>query len=213
MLLFTEKEVRHVYRIPVVYTNRPLDIAFDTPLTDTFTINVECKGANIIREAFANKPIINIDVQKYYDESITEIQGEELRAIFEDKLNVDASEIKSYYPVSIPLKMSKLQQKEVDIIFEGEITTAQNNLVAEPIIINPEKVTVLGSEAQLEKITAIHTEYTEIKDIKKKNDVSMIVFKNGSRVNIPVSFYSLKNQYCRATMLKAKLYERTIKEM
>ena len=53
----------------------------------------------------------------------------------------------------------------------------------------------------------------QIQDIKKKNETSMIVFKNGTRVNIPVSFYSLKNQYCRAIMLKAKLYERTIKEM
>ena len=184
MLLFTEKDVRHIYRIPVVYTNKPIDIAFDTPLTDTFTINIESKGANIIRESFANKPIINIDVQKYYDESINEIQGEELRAIFKDKLNVDASEIKSYYPVSIPLKMSKLQQKEVDVIFEGEITTAQNNLVTEPIKINPEKVTVLGSAAQLEKITAIHTEYTEIKNLKKTTTVAVSLIPTNDEIKL-----------------------------
>lgn len=184
MLLFTEKDVRHAFQLPVIYTNKPLDVAFDTPLTDTFTINVESKGANIIKSTFSNKPSIIIDVQKYYDENITEIQGEELKAMFKEKLNIDVSEIKSYYPVSIPLKISKLQQKEVDIIFDGEITTAQNNLVAEPFVITPSKVTVYGSARQLENISYVSTEFTEIKEISKTSTFNVALVNSNDEITL-----------------------------
>lgn len=187
MLLFTDKDVRHVYQIPVTYTNKPLDVAFDTPLTDTFIVNVESKGANIIKESLRNKPTIVVDVKKYYDENITEIQGEELKAIFKEKLNIDASEIKSYYPISIPLKISKLEQKEVDIIFDGEITTAQNNLVAEPISITPDKATIYGTAKQLEEISEIHTEYRELKDLQKTSTFEVALTHNNDGITFAPS--------------------------
>ena len=36
---------------------------------------------------------------------------------------------------------------------------------------------------------------------------TIIKFNNEKELEIPISFYSIDNQYCRATLLKAKLYE------
>ena len=44
----------------------------------------------------------------------------------------------------------------------------------------------------------------------KNNKNSNIKFKNNKNINIDISFYSLENQICRATMLKSKLYERKL---
>lgn len=82
-----------------------------------------------------------------------------------------------------------------------------------PIIIEESRKIIFFPTSSVRTKDTMWIALNQIQDIKKKNDTSMIVFKNGACVNIPVSFYSLKNQYCRATMLKAKLYERTIKEM
>lgn len=40
-----------------------------------------------------------------------------------------------------------------------------------------------------------------------------ILFENGKKIDMPISYYSIDNQFCRSTMLKAKLYElKTIKK-
>lgn len=52
----------------------------------------------------------------------------------------------------------------------------------------------------------------KIKEYKKNNDQSKILFKNDKKINLDISYYSLDNQICRATMLKSKLYERKLEE-
>ena len=39
-----------------------------------------------------------------------------------------------------------------------------------------------------------------------------ICFNNDKKIDINISYYSLDNQVCRATILKSKLYDRKIKE-
>jgi len=52
----------------------------------------------------------------------------------------------------------------------------------------------------------------KIKTYSKNNDQSKILFKNDKKINLDISYYSLDNQVCRATMLKSKLYERKLEE-
>ena len=53
----------------------------------------------------------------------------------------------------------------------------------------------------------------KIKTYTKNNTKSKIYFKNNFKVSLNISFYSLENQICRATMLKSKLYERKLEEI
>lgn len=53
----------------------------------------------------------------------------------------------------------------------------------------------------------------KIKKYDKYNNKSKIQFKNEAKVNLDISYYSLENQICRATMLKSKLYERKLEEI
>lgn len=183
MSLFIEKDVKHKYTLPVKYTNIPEDVAFDTPLTDTFTINVESKGSNIINNTLFNRhPFIEIDVSTYSNEKVTEIQGEELKRIFRDKLALEQDEIKGYYPVSIPLKTSKLQQKEISVIFDGEVSTAQNNLVVDIVEITPHRITAYGTQSQLENLKHAETEFTIIEGLKATSDFKVKLKTNADGI-------------------------------
>ena len=53
----------------------------------------------------------------------------------------------------------------------------------------------------------------KIKNYTKSSNKSKIHFKNDSHVGLDISYYSLENQICRATMLKSKLYERKLEEI
>ncbi len=52
----------------------------------------------------------------------------------------------------------------------------------------------------------------KIKNINKNDKFSQVLFKNNNLVNLNISYYSLENQFIRATMLKSKLYERKLEE-
>ena len=52
----------------------------------------------------------------------------------------------------------------------------------------------------------------KIEKYNKYNNKSKIFFKNEKKINLDISYYSLENQICRATMLKSKLYERKLEE-
>ena len=52
----------------------------------------------------------------------------------------------------------------------------------------------------------------KIKNYKKNNYNSQVLFKNEEKIDIDISIYSLENQIVRATMLKSKLYERKLEE-
>lgn len=59
------------------------------------------------------------------------------------------------------------------------------------------------------------TNWISLNNIKNydKDEISSIInFKNGKKLPIDISYYSLNNQYYRAMMLKQKLYERILKE-
>ena len=49
-----------------------------------------------------------------------------------------------------------------------------------------------------------------IEKITKYKDEAMIIFKNGHKLPLNISYYILNNQFCRASMLQGKLYERKL---
>lgn len=52
----------------------------------------------------------------------------------------------------------------------------------------------------------------KVEKCEKKNKHSAILFNNHNKIKFNISFYSLENQISRATLLKAKLLERKLKE-
>ncbi|HHT30415.1 MULTISPECIES: CdaR family protein [Petrimonas] len=165
LMLFFQRDIEATYKIPLKYTHIPDDEVFDVALPDDIEIRVADKGSEIFRYTFTLKDSIEIDIARYKEERIKNLQGSELMQLIREKLS-QSTNLKAYYPVNISLATSKLQKKELKVVFDGVITTSRSNLVADSVTFLPATVTAYGSQNQLSEIQSAVTEYTLINNLK-----------------------------------------------
>ena len=77
-----------------------------------------------------------------------------------------------------------------------------------PIIIEESRNLIFFPTSSIRKNDNIWISLNKIKSYDKNNYGSKIVFINNKIINLDISIYSLENQYCRANLLKAKLYDK-----
>lgn len=172
LMLFFQRNIEATYKIPLKYTNIPDDVVFDAALPDNIEIRVADKGSEIFRYTFTLKDSIEIDIAKYKEERINNLQGTELMQLIWKKLS-QSTNIKAYYPINISLATSKLQKKELKVVFDGVIATSRSNLVADSAIFLPGTVTAYGSQSQLSEISSAVTEYTLFNNLKATSQLKV----------------------------------------
>lgn len=165
MLFFQKENVEGTYRIPLKYTNIPDDVVFDNPLPSFLEVSVADNGAQIFRLDMRKRDSLEIDVAEITEGNNTVLQGDQYRQLIRNQL-FPSTTIRGYYPMNISLATSKLQNKELPVIFDGEITTSRANLVADSATFIPEVVMAYGSQQSLEKLKGAVTEYTVFKNLK-----------------------------------------------
>ncbi|MEN6589578.1 MAG: YbbR-like domain-containing protein [Proteiniphilum sp.] len=165
MLFFQQENVEGTYRIPLKYTHIPEDVVFDHPLPEYIEISVADNGAQIFALDVRKKDSLEINVTELTEGGTTELQGDQYRQLIRSQL-APGTNIRGYYPMSISLVTSKLERKELTVVFDGEITTSRANLVADSALFIPETVTAYGSAASLRQLEAAVTEYTLFKNLK-----------------------------------------------
>lgn len=165
MLFFQKDNVEGTYRIPLKYTNIPDDVVFDNPLPEYIEVSVTDNGAQIFRLDLSKRDSLEINVAEMTEGGNKIIQGDQYRQLILSKL-FPGTNIRGYYPMNIPLATSKLESKELTVVFDGEITTSRANLVADSATFIPETVMAYGSRQSLEKLKTAMTEYTVFKNLK-----------------------------------------------
>ncbi len=172
LMLFFQRDIEATYKIPLKYTNIPNDVIFNTSLPNDIEIRVADKGSEIFRYAFVFNDSIEIDIDKYKEEQINNLQGTELTQLIRTKLS-QSSNLKAYYPINISLATSKLQKKELKVVFDGVISTNRSNLVADSATFLPETVTAYGSQSRLSEISSAITEYTLFNNLKATSQLKV----------------------------------------
>ena len=82
-----------------------------------------------------------------------------------------------------------------------------------PIIIEESRNIIFFPTSSIRNKQSSWIALNKIKNYSSYNNKSKINFKNDEKLLLDISFYSLENQICRATILKSKLYERKLEEM
>lgn len=77
-----------------------------------------------------------------------------------------------------------------------------------PIIIEETRNIIFFPTSSIRNNNNIWISLNKIKSYNKDNLGSNIVFNNNKKINLDISIYSLENQYCRANLLKVKLYDK-----
>lgn len=165
MLFFQKENVEGTYRIPLKYTNIPDDVVFDNPLPSFIEVSVADNGAQIFRLDTKKRDSLKINVAETTEGGNTVIQGDQYRQLILGQL-FSSTTIRGYYPMNISLATSKLQHKELTVVFDGEITTSRANLVADSATFIPETVMAYGSKKSLDQLKTAATEYTIFKNLR-----------------------------------------------
>ncbi|MCE5204611.1 MAG: hypothetical protein LLF80_00690 [Porphyromonadaceae bacterium] len=165
MLFFQKENVEGTYRIPLKYTNIPEDVVFDNALPAFIEISVADNGVGIFLLDIRKKDSLEINVKQLTEEGTTELQGDQYRQLIRSRLAPNTN-IRGYYPMSISLATSKLERRELRVVFDGEITTSRANLVADSALFIPETVIAYGSGESLKQLKTAVTEFTVFKNLK-----------------------------------------------
>ncbi|MDO5664773.1 MAG: YbbR-like domain-containing protein [Bacteroidia bacterium] len=172
LMLFFQRDIEATYKIPLRYTNIPDDVVFNTSLPNDIEIRLADKGSEIFRYTFTLKDSIEIDIAKYKEDRINNLQGTELTQLIRAQLS-QSTNLKAYYPINISLATSKLQKKELKVVFDGVISTSRNNLVTDSATFLPKTVTAYGSQSQLAEISTAVTEYTLFNNLKATSQLKV----------------------------------------
>lgn len=77
-----------------------------------------------------------------------------------------------------------------------------------PIIIEESRNIIFFPTSSIRNNENIWISLNKIKSYNKNNLGSKIIFENNKIIDLDISIYSLENQYCRANLLKVKLYDK-----
>lgn len=172
MLFFQQEKVKGNYTIPLKYVNIPEEIVFDNPLPDKIDILVSDKGSEIYKYDFRKRDTIEIDVKKFLDDEANILQGSTYIQMIRTRIST-TSDLIQYYPPTISLEASKLESKELLVVFDGEVNTSNSSLVADTITFMPEKVTAYGSGEKLKKLENAITDYSVFDNLKATSQLNV----------------------------------------
>ena len=79
-----------------------------------------------------------------------------------------------------------------------------------PIIIEESRNIIFFPTSSIRSNDNIWLSLNKIKSYNKDKFGSVIVFNNDKKIELNISLYSLDNQYCRANLLKAKIYDKKL---
>ena len=82
-----------------------------------------------------------------------------------------------------------------------------------PIIIEESRNIIFFPTSSIRTKQSSWIALNKIKNYEQSKKNSKIYFKNDKKIVLDISYYSLDNQICRATILKSKLYERKLEKI
>lgn len=165
MLFFQRENIEDTFKIPIKYSNIPNDVVFDNPLPSFIDVTVSDNGQEIFRLITMKRDSLEIDIDQLTQGGNTTLQGDQYRQLIRTKL-FTSTNVVGYYPMNISLAFSKLQHKELKVVFDGEITTNRANLIADSATFIPEIVTAYGSKESLDQLKHAVTEYMIFKNLR-----------------------------------------------
>ncbi|WP_418893708.1 hypothetical protein [Limibacterium fermenti] len=172
LMFFFQRDIDGTYRIPLKYTHIADNEIFDSPLPEFLEIRVSGKGSEMFRLDLSKRDSLEVNVEEYKQDGIVTLQGNQYIQLIGSRLPGNV-QLRGYSPANISLVTSKLQNKKLSVVFDGEITTSRANLVADTATFVPPTVTAYGAQRDLDELTAAITEYTVFDRIKATSQLSI----------------------------------------
>lgn len=163
LLQSLQQEYEIEVTIPIRYKNVPADVAFNDTVPEKITARVKDKGSVLLNYTFG-RGFAPLDVNMKDTEGKSGIKTLSKREIENDILKqlLTTTSLTDFTPRQIEIGYSKRMQKQIPVVFEGDIQTAPGFLLSGDIIIKPGYVNVYASQPLLDTLQFVRTVPTHI---------------------------------------------------
>lgn len=154
-------------KIPIKYKNIPDSVYFTTPPPEFINLKLKDKGSVLLNYTMGRKfkPIdINMGDESMKKGSI-QVPQQEIRSDIMKQL-LSSTNILAVEPNAISINYVPLAKKNIQVIFNGLIHTAEGFLLVDSVNIDPSEVTVYAKQSVLDTLNSIQTDYTLIENLK-----------------------------------------------
>jgi len=171
MLFFQRENVEGRFIVPLQFVNLAHDEVFNTTPPDFIEVFFRDEGANIFRYTLSRRDTIVIDVANFRERGVTAIQGPELQYLIGRIFPTGHPFMPN--PVSISLETSQLENRELAVVFDGEMLTNRANLVVDSVFFTPATIRAYGSEQALENLEVAATEFLVFRNLRASSQFSI----------------------------------------
>lgn len=200
-ILVYRESFNSTYNFPVQYSNIPENIIFVQPLPESINVTIRDNGYALFKYFFTKRnDSLHINLNEFMKSSGKVIQG----AAFEDIIRrelLPTSELVSYSPGVISLRHTQLAEKNIPVIFDGQIFLESGYLLNGEIRVEPDIIKVYGSEDILTSLIYAYTVSDTVYNFKSQEPlvyriktVENIRFvPNEVKVYVPIDEYTQKD--------------------
>ncbi|MCC8144728.1 MAG: YbbR-like domain-containing protein [Tannerellaceae bacterium] len=163
MLQSLQQEYEIDITIPVRYKHAPLDISFNEIPPDKVVAHIRDKGSVLLNYTFGRGFIpIEINMKEVAVNGSFSVKRREIESNIQKQL-IASTSLLSFEPSQIDISYSTRQRKEVPVTFTGRIDIERGYQQAGNITFEPATVSVYAGASTLDTLTAIKTNFIEIK--------------------------------------------------
>ena len=172
-----DKERSTELTIPLRYSGMPQQFDITKSNVKSIRIVVKDKGLNLF--AYSDKKLksLTIDLNRSFNKRGKIIlNNDEIRTRLLKYL-LPTTSVLEINPDSLVLIYERLATKELPVVLNSIIETAQQYMLSDDVLIEPTSITVYGPQTVLNKIQEIKTEYFELLELEKDKQLVVKLIK------------------------------------
>ncbi|MDB2586378.1 YbbR-like domain-containing protein [Flavobacteriaceae bacterium] len=153
------------FRLNLEYTNFPQQTLVSTDAPKVLTVTVNANGFKLLTEFFSDKSlVIDLSAGRLLEDDKIRFSQDQLLAFCYRKM--PAAGVISLDTKELIVPIDRMAAKEIEVLFQGEVSLSQGFKMIGPPKIEPNKITVYGPSQIIDTISSIRTIYTRLEGLR-----------------------------------------------
>ena len=147
------------------YSNFPQQTLVSTDAPKVLTVTVNANGFKLLTEFFSDKSlVIDLSAGRLLEDDKIRFSQDQLLAFCYRKM--PAAGVISLDTKELIVPIDRMAAKEIEVLFQGEVSLSQGfKMIGQPKI-EPNKITVYGPSQMIDTISSIRTIYTRLEGLR-----------------------------------------------
>lgn len=153
------------FRLNLEYTNFPQQTLVSTDAPKLLNVTVNANGFKLLTEFFSDKSlVIDLSAGRLLEDDKIRFSQDQLLAFCYRKM--PAAGVISLDTKELIVPIDRMAAKEIEVLFQGEVSLSQGFKMIGPPKIEPNKITVYGPSQMIDTISSIRTIYTRLEGLR-----------------------------------------------